>query len=279
MRVLLTGATGFIGSALLPQLLERGHTVTALVRDEGRADAVRGAGADARVVDLADGARVSEAAAAHDGLLHLAATDPDVDRAFATAAVAGLAASGKPYVHTGGCWVYGPGDAISETDPYDPPEITAWRLPVLDVVAAGDVPFTIVHPGIVHAPGQGIPQVIADGPCTEDGRLVTVGSGEQHWTTIHVDDLAALYVAVLEAGSGFGAVLGVSGHNPRVLDLTAAAAHGAGVATETDDAARARLGGPYADALLIDQQADGEKARSIGGWRPTRPTLTEELGG
>lgn len=280
MRVLLTGATGTIGSALLPLLVECGHDVTAAVRSAQSARAVSDAGAAAATIDFADGDRLRELMTGADGVVHLA-SDPDdpegFDRRVATAAVDALGGSGTPYVHTGGAWVYGSGDAIEETDPVDPPAVTAWRVGVIEDLAAADLPLTVVHPGIVYGYGKGIAQGLADAPRTEDGRLTTVGSGEQHWTTIHVDDLAALYLAVLEAGSGFADVLGVGGDDPRVLDLSAAFAAGAGVATETAAAAAERLGAPMAEALLLDQRAAGDKARGIGGWTPTRPALIEEI--
>lgn len=282
MRVLLTGATGFIGSSLLPVLTAGGHAVTAAVRSAASADAVRASGAEPLVLDFADGDRLAEAMGAVDGVVHLASDADDaegLDRRVAQAAIDALAGSGKPYVHTGGAWVYGPGDTIEETDPYDPPELTAWRLPIVRLLEDADLPLTVVHPGIVYGNGTGISLLAADGPRTGDGRRTTIGSGEQHWTTIHVDDLAALYAAVLEAGSGFDAVLGVSGDNPRVIDVTAAAAGSDGVATEEPDATRARLGGPFADAVLQDQQAAGDRARAIGNWAPTRPSLLQELGG
>jgi hypothetical protein len=110
----------------------------------------------------------------------------------------------------------------------------------------------------------------------DDGRARLVGDGTQHWTTVHVDDLAALYVLVLELGSGLGHVIGVSGSNPTVGELGRAVAGAAGIHPETADGTRVRLGGPFADALLLDQQASGAKARSLG-WAPTRRTLLEEF--
>jgi nucleoside-diphosphate-sugar epimerase len=282
VHVLLTGATGSLGSAILPQLLEHGHDVTAIVRSEERARRVEAAGATPVVDDLSDRPHLVYLMRESDGVIHTAATSGEraeaLDRGVAEAAIEALSGSGKPYLHSGGAWVYGAGSAITEQDPYDAPAITAWRLGIFELLERADLPVTVVHPGIVYGSGRGIPGVLgAEAPRTEDGRLVTVGSGEQHWATIHVDDLAALYVAVLEGGSGFGPVLGVSGQNPRVIDLSAAAAHGAGVATEPPERTRERLGEAYADALLLDQQASGEKARSINGWAPTRPSLLEEL--
>lgn len=281
MHVVLTGATGLIGSAIVPQLLDRGDRVTALVRSADAAAKVEAAGATATVLDFGDGTAIADAFAKADGVIHLAAAGEDAeafDRRVAEAAIHALGGTGKPYVHTGGVWVYGPGADLTEASPYAPPAITEWRLRVIELLEATDLALTVVHPGIVYGDGgTGIPQVLAAQPRTDDGRLTTLGSGAQHWTTIHVDDLAALYLAVLDAEGGQGAVLGVSGVNPTVASLTAVLAGGAGTATEDSSAVTARLGDGFGEALLLDQQATGAKARSIGGWTPTRPTLAEEL--
>lgn len=281
MHVVLTGATGLIGSAVLPQLVARGDRVTALVRSEDARRKVDDAGASGALIDFADRAAIAAAFAEADAVIHLAAAGDDAegfDRRVAEAAVQALAGTGKPYVHTGGVWVYGPGADLSEEHPYDAPAITAWRIGVIESLERSDLALTVVHPGIVYGEGgAGIPQLLAAQPRTDDGALTTLGSGRQHWTTIHVDDLAALYVAVVADGSAHGAVLGVSGVDPTVLELSGAVAGGAGVAVEDPEATKARLGEGFAEALLLDQQATGAKARSIGGWKPTRPTLVEEL--
>jgi nucleoside-diphosphate-sugar epimerase len=283
MHVFLSGATGYIGSAILPRLVDHGHSVTAVVRSDEKAAAITAAGGSAVVDPAASTERLTELMARSDAAIHTAAmgdeTAADFDRGYAEAAIAALAGSGKPYIHTGGCWVYGSGASITEADAYNPPAITAWRVGVQSRLESADLALTVLHPGIVYGHGAGLSTFLSHGPRTDDGRFVTIGSGEQHWTTIHVDDLAELYVAVLEAGSGFDAVLGVSGQNPRVVDLSAAAAGPVGVTTESDDDTRARIFAPLADALLLDQQAAGDKARTIGNWAPTRASLLEELGG
>ena len=281
MHVVMTGATGLIGSAVLPRLLERGDRVTALVRSEDAALAVERAGAAAVAIDFGDADAIAAAFAQADGVIHLAAAGDDAegfDRRVAAAAVRALGGTGRPYVHTGGVWVYGAGDDLTETDPVDPPALTAWRIGIIEALEGSDLALTVVHPGIVYGDGgTGIPQLLAQQPRTDDGRLTTLGSGEQHWTTIHVDDLARLYAAVVAAGEGFGPVLGVGGVNPTVAELSSAVAGDAGIATEDPSATEERLGAPFAAALLLDQQASGAKARTIGGWTPTRPTLVEEL--
>ena len=211
MHVVLTGATGLIGSAVVPQLVERGDRVTALVRSEEAAAKAQAAGATAAVVDFGDVMAIAEAFRPADAVIHLAAAGDDAeafDRRVAEAAVGALGGTGKPYVHTGGVWVYGPGDDLTEETPYDAPAITAWRLGVIESLEAEDLALTVLHPGIVYGDGgSGIPQVLAGQPRTDDGALTTLGSGVQHWTTIHVDDLAALYVAVVSSGTGHDATL------------------------------------------------------------------------
>ncbi|MGT2426475.1 NAD-dependent epimerase/dehydratase family protein [Amnibacterium kyonggiense] len=283
MHVALTGATGLIGSAVLSQLVARGDRVTALVRSADAVAKVEAAGATGALTDFGDRAAIADAFAAADAVIHLAAAGDDAegfDRRVAEAAIQALGGTGRPYVHTGGVWVYGSGDDLTEDSPYDAPAITAWRLPVIEALEAADLALTVIHPGIVYGDqASGIPQVLAGQPRAADGALTTLGSGEQHWTTIHVDDVAALYVAVIADGTGHGAVLGVSGVNPVVADLSRAVAGDAGVVGESPEATAARLGEGFAEALLLDQQASGAKARSIGGWTPTRPTLAEELRG
>lgn len=282
MHVVLTGATGLIGSAVVPQLVARGDEVTALVRSEEAADKARALGATAAVTDFDSATAIAQAFRPADAVIHLAAAGDDAeafDRRVAEAAVGALGGTGKPYVHTGGVWVYGSGDDLTEETPYDAPAITAWRLGIIESLESEDLALTVLHPGIVYGDGgSGIPQVVAGQPRTDDGRLVTLGSGLQHWTTIHVDDLAALYVAVVASGTGQGAVLGVSGVNPTVAELSAVVAGDAGVVAENPSDTKARLGEGFAEALLLDQRATGAKARTIGGWAPSRPALADELG-
>jgi len=93
---------------------------------------------------------------------------------------------------------------------------------------------------------------------------------------VHVDDLAVLYRIVLERGEGLGYLIGASGANPTVRELGQALAGPGGFVAEGAEASRARLGAAYADALMLDQQATGAKARALG-WTPVRRGLIEEL--
>jgi nucleoside-diphosphate-sugar epimerase len=283
MSILLTGATGYIGSSVLPRLLDEGHTVTALVRDETKAALVTAAGATALLGDATDSDLIAQAALDSDGVIHLASGE-DVDPVFIDAVLRGLQGSGKSFVHTGGIWSYGSNADITEDAPLDPPALTAWRgANESRVLAAEGIHTAVVVPSIVYGHGRGLATVIADAPRGSGvaPALQLIGDGSQHWATVHVDDLAALYVLVFEHGTAGARYIGAGGVNPTVRELAVGAATAAGLdgrvaATSVTDT-RSRLGERLADALLLDQQARGTRARIDLGWEPNGPTLVDEL--
>ena len=279
MKILLTGATGYIGSSVLDVLRAHGHDVVAPVRSAHAAQKATATGATAVVGDITDAAWFIPLLEGVDAAIHTAApsdgTAPQFDAAVAEAVIAAFSGTGKPYIHTGGLWIHGPSDDLTEQTPFNPPAIVAWREGVESRLAAADLALTIVEPGIVHSHGAGIPAMLGSAPRDAEGRLTVIGDGTPHWATVHVDDLAELYVRVIESPEPVGRVLGLSGHNATVTELGEAVAGGPVVA-EGVEASRARLGAPFADALMLDQQGSGAKARALG-WTPTRPSLLEEI--
>ena len=147
-----------------------------------------------------------------------------------------------------------------------------WRAAGEQRLIDSGLKASIVQPGIVYGYGKGIPAMFA-GSVTA-GTVPLFGTGEQHWTTVHVDDLAELYVRVLEQAPGARAYIGASGDNPTVRELGEAL--GGAVAPESTDATVERLGA-FGEALLLDQKANGARAKSELGWQPTRPSLLDEL--
>ncbi|MFF2051737.1 NAD-dependent epimerase/dehydratase family protein [Leifsonia sp. NPDC058194] len=283
MSILLTGATGYIGTSVLPRLIEEGHSVTALVRDASKAAIVEAAGATALIGDAADSDLVARAALDSDGVIHLA-SGQDVDPVFIAAVLRGLEGSDKPFVHTGGIWTYGSNADIVDDSPSAPPAITAWRgANEAVVLGAEGVRGMVVVPSIVYGRGAGLARVIVDAPRGDEvaPALHLIGDGSQHWATVHVDDLAALYVLALEQGDAGSIYLGASGVNPTVRELGEAAAAVAGVVggvvAETVDETAARLGAGLTEALLLDQQSRGSKARIDLGWEPNGPALLDEI--
>jgi hypothetical protein len=222
---------------------------------------------------------LTEQLKASEGAIH-AAKGQDaaaLDDAVVTAVISAYAGTEKPYVHTGGVWAWGRGEAIVETDPTDPPELVAWREPIEKRVLEPGIRGSVVAPAIVYGRGAGMPQsLIANAPKTR-GSLHLIGDGSQHWPTVHVDDLAELYVSVLEKAPGGDVYIGASGANPTVRELVEAAGGIGKVVDETPDESRERLGDKYADALLLDQQAAGTTAKNLFSWKPQQPTLLELL--
>ena len=104
--------------------------------------------------------------------------------------------------------------------------------------------------------GGGIPTLLLNSPRDDDGNLIMLGTGRQHWSTIHVADLARFFRRVLESDSARGRYVVGDGLNPTVAELTEAAAVAAGApgaVPGSDDEARARLGDYFAEVLLLDQ--------------------------
>ncbi|TPW76901.1 NAD-dependent epimerase/dehydratase family protein [Schumannella sp. 10F1B-5-1] len=281
MRVLLTRGTGLIGTATLAALLDSGHEVVAVVRSSESAAKVSAAGATAVIGDLTDRDWLGAQLRHVDGAIHLATDNagPALDDAVVDAVITAFGPTDKPYVHTGGIWVWGSAADISEDDAQNPPAITAWRAGPEGRILGSDVKATLIAPGIVYGPGgHGIPSLLADGPRDASGALELIGSGEQHWTTVAVGDLAELYVIALERSDGHTTYIGANGQNPTVRELGEAIVGSSGSVTSgTVESAHERLGEAFADALLLDQQARGTKARSELGWEPNARSLVAEL--
>ena len=285
MRVFVTGATGYVGTAVAEALRAAGHEVVGLARSDDAAARLAGAGCAALRGTLTDADVLARGAREADAVIHLAATggadQAEVDTAAVRALLDALAGSGKPFLYTSGVWVLGPtGDVVADEDaPANPAALVAWRpaleREVVDAAARG-IRSVVIRPGVVYGRGGGTPGgFIASG--RKKGVVRYVGDGRQRWPFVHVDDLAALYVLALDAPAG--TVLNAAGPSLPVREVAEAAARATGARAEAWplEEARARLG-PYADALALDQQVSAERARALG-WRPSRPSVLEELVG
>jgi nucleoside-diphosphate-sugar epimerase len=286
MKVTLTGATGFIGSHVLTELQEHGHEVTAFVRDASKAEILADLGATATVVDLYDRAAVVGVLRDADAAIHTAspgdATSANLDSAVADAAIEAFAGSGKPYLQISGLWIYGNNPSISEQSPIDSPPLVAWREQIeRRVLAAADMRGVLIAAGVAYGDGGGgIPGLLLGSPRDDAGNLIMLGSGQQHWSTVHVADLANFFRLVLEQDSARGRYVIGNGQDPTVAELTEAAAVAAGApgaVRGSDDEAKARLGDYFAEVLLLDQGTVAAKARAELGWAPSHPGLVEEF--
>ena len=286
MNIALTGATGFVGSHVLTELLAHGHQVTALVRDQPQAGKAEARGATPVVVDFHDRAALARQLAAADGAIHTAspgdATSADLDSAVVDAAIDAYAGTGKPYLHISGVWVYGNNSAMTEDAPFEAPALVAWKQAIeRRALDAPGVRTVVVVSGVAYGDGGGgIPGVLLGSPRDEDGNLIMLGSGQQHWSTVHAADLADFFRRAIEDATARGYYLIGNGEKQTVAELTEAAAVAVGApgaVPGSDAEARGRLGDYFAEVLLLDQSTVAARARTELDWRPTHPTLVEEF--
>jgi nucleoside-diphosphate-sugar epimerase len=286
MKVALTGATGFIGSHVLTELQAHGHEVVALVRDDAQADRLSGRGTTPAVVDLYDRSAVVSLLSGLDGAIHTAspgdATSADLDSAVVDAVIDAFDGTGRPYLQISGLWVYGDNLSISEESPINAPAMVAWKEPIeRRVVGAGGMRGVVIVSSTAYGDGGGgVPGVILGSPRDSDGNLIILGTGRQHWSTVHVADLADFFRRALEDDSARGRYVVGDGLTPTLAELTEAAAIAVGApgaVPGSEEEARARLGDYFAEVLLLDQGTAAARARAELGWRPSHPGLVEDF--
>jgi nucleoside-diphosphate-sugar epimerase len=286
MRVALTGATGFIGSHILGELQEHGHEVTALIRHDAGDGVVAARGATPAAVDLYDRPTVVSLLRGADAAIHTASpgdeTSAQLDAAVADAAIEAFAGTGKPYLHISGVWIYGDNTSITEEAPLKPPALVAWKQPIEGrILDAADMRGAVIVSSVAYGDGGGaLPGLLLGSPRDESGNLVMIGTGKQHWSTVHVADLARFFRRVLESDSARGYYVVGDGLNPTVAELTEAAAvatSAPGAVPGSDEEARARLGDYLADVVLLDQGTFAAKARDQLDWQAMHPGLVDEL--
>jgi nucleoside-diphosphate-sugar epimerase len=286
MKIALTGATGFVGSHVLTELLSHGHEVTALVRDDTEATSVAATGATAAIVDLYDRPAVVKLLIEADGAVHTASpgdeTSADFESAVIEAAIDAYGASGKPFLPISGAWVYGNNTDITEDSPVNAPALVAWKEPLRQRLLSqtGMRGIVVVSSTAYGDGGGGMPGILLGSPRDAAGNLVMLGTGQQHWSTVHVADLADFFRRVLEDDSARGTYVLGNGLKPSVAELTEAAAVAVGApgaVPGSDEEARSRLGDYLAEVLLLDQDTQAARAREELGWKPTHPGLIEEF--
>lgn len=288
MEVLLTGATGYIGGVVAEGLMAAGHEVVGLARSDEAARKLETSGVRPLRGDLQDSEVLTRASREADGVIHTASTGdanaPQADAQAVTAILDALAETSKPFIYTSGTWVMGNtnNQVADENTPLDPTPLVAWRPAieqrVLESVARG-VRAIVLRPAMVYGRGGGsVGEMIQSGQ--RKGVVRFVGTGENRWSLIHVEDLADLYVKALEKAPPATLLMVAAGPSMTVREIAEGAARAAGVPGRVEswpiEQARERLG-PYADALVLDQQVSGAKATQLLGWTPKASSLPEEL--
>lgn len=292
LRVFVTGATGYLGSAIVRELAAAGHEVTGLVRWAEQTLEVKELGGRAVVGDLKSSDTYRKIAAAHDVLIHAAADAAAKDTAD-RAAIDSLLWAARQHerekeepprcvIYTSGCFSLGDtGDAGAdeESSTDGAPELVAWRSAherlVLEA-ASEDVATAVVRPGMLYGGGRGlIGEFFAT--AEREGAAVVVGEGSNRWSPAYVGDVARLYRLIAERRAR-GIFHATEGVGTPVIELARAASRAAGrdgaVRTVPVEEARARLGA-LADALTLDQVVRSTRSERELGWRHEHPRFVE----
>ena len=291
MHIFLTGATGYIGSAVLDAIIKGGHRVTAIARDPEKAEKLLAKGATPVIAELGLPKMYLPLLMSADAVVHTAfessPSGVQGDRlaleTMLTAQRDAMAADGKAraFIYTSGVWVLGRTTKAAEEDfPLDPPPHVAWRPEHEDLVlaaAASGLRPVVIRPGVVYGGGRGIfSDLIKD---ALNGIVRVVGPGKNHWPCVYDHDLGDLYVRILEAPLAVGIFHANDEEDERVSDIVEAIA---GQVPQRPDIrympiaeARKKLG-TYADALALDQKVRSPKARALG-WSPSQTGVANSV--
>jgi nucleoside-diphosphate-sugar epimerase len=293
MRVFITGASGHIGSAVVPELLNAGHEVVGLARSDASAQAIAGWGAEVRRGDIDDLDGLRAAAGAADGVIHLAFRH-DLMRAgdLANAAASDLAAlramtepltgTGKPLVGTSGTLMLtqlGLGRPATEED----------RVPGGYRVDAENMVIALADQGIrtsvVRLPPTNHSRLDTHGfisviiaSARKAGRSAYVGDGANRWPAVHTLDTAVLYRLAVEGAPAGSRLHSVGDEGVPFREIAETVGRRLGLPTESITAEQApEHFGFLAPFVTLDNPTLSTITRQLLGWRPTQPGLIADL--
>jgi nucleoside-diphosphate-sugar epimerase len=289
MRIFLTGATGYIGSAVLDALLRANHQITALVRTPQAVDALASRGVTPVLGDLKTLRPYRSTTEGFDSFIHTAAESTakreEVDRKAIDTLMAAAAARANDtacsFIYTSGIWVLGSNaQPMDETAQPNPGQLLGWRPSHEQLVlqaSGSNLRTCVIRPGIVYGGNRGIVSDLLKN--AQNGLIRVIGNGENHWPLIYQRDLADLYVrlATIPEASGIyhandeadetvnAVVEGIVNHMSMPPDVRHVPL----------EEGRKKLGA-YADALALDQRVRGPRARALG-WSPTLHSVSSNV--
>jgi len=286
MRVFLTGATGFIGTAVARELIGAGHTVLGVARTEEGARTLASRGVDPHMGDLADhdsfisGARACEAviqcAFIHD--FSRFAENIEIEKNTVAAMLDALAGSGKPFIATSGVAMLAPGRTATEDDQPQRQGRGETEALVREAAGRGLRTAVIRLPPITYDSGEGgfLPMLVS--VAREKGVAAYIGDGANRWPAGHRLDAANLYRLALETGEPGAAYHAVGDEGVPMREIAAAIGRRLGLPTASlgaEDAVN-HFGwlGMFAG---IDMPATSQLTQQRLGWRPTHARLIEDI--
>jgi nucleoside-diphosphate-sugar epimerase len=288
MEIFVTGATGYVGSAVCRTLLSKGFEVSGLARSEEASASLQAAGVKPVPGDLSTPQVLAAAARKADGTIHTAMQwVPDaaeLDRSVVSTLIDALSGSNKPLIYTSAVWVMGEtkGRVAGEMFPLQPPPAVAWRPAVEQMVRDSKekgVCGVVLRPALVYGRGGGLLGSLLK-EAREQGVVRVPGTGENHWSFVFIDDLAAMYHLALEKAQAGSLYLAAHGNAVTAKAVAEMAAKCTGVAGKVEwlpvEKARETMG-PMADCLVMDQQILSTKAARELGWKPAGPGVLQAI--
>ncbi|MDL9945439.1 SDR family oxidoreductase [Gordonia sp. ABSL11-1] len=294
MQIFITGASGHVGAAVIPELVSAGHTVVGLARSDAAAAAVAGRGAEVLRGDLDDLDVLADASRRADGVIHLAfkhdlmvtgdlASAAESDLVAVNAMLDAMTGSGKPFVGTSGTALIAmmgiAGRHGTEDDAFE----EGYRISTENAIVAAadrDIRSSVVRlPPSVHSDLDRhgfVPGLI--GFARQNGFAGYLGDGANRWPAVHTRDAARLYRLAVEAAPAGTRLHAVDDDGVAFRDIAAAIGRGLGIdtaAVEPDDAAE-RFG--YLAAFAgVDNPTSSAATRELMGWKPEEVGLIEDI--
>jgi nucleoside-diphosphate-sugar epimerase len=291
MRVFIIGASGYIGGSVAAALVKAGHDVTGLARSDATAAALQRHNITPVRGTLDDAAALASAAKAADVTVGAASAD---HRGAATAIVDALAGTGKAYLHTSGSSIVGTpargelvADVFDEDTPFTPSPARKGRVEIDKLVrGAPGMRGIVIAPTLIYGRGHGLNPDSIQVPwlmalAKKAGVPKHIGSGENRWANVHIDDLVPLYLLAMEkapAGAFYFAENGENSMRETCEAIGRMLGQGDKTQSMTIAEAAAEWGEGAAEHTMgSNSRARAKRARAELGWRPAARSLIEEI--